>query len=498
MEPSFAGKKDQKEGIMFARLIRFFSGRSGRRPASQETPVSEPSPAPSVSGSERQVPELLVGRQPMVNNRREIIAYQLLFRRDHSGKASDLGDGFAATGEVILNTLNNMGLERVLGDALAFVKLDRSMLDNPVLDLLPERWIVLDLIDWENANAETLDHMKALRARGFRFALTNFQYRDSYRDLVRLADFVKLNVHALNEEGMRREVRYLRGHGVRLVAERVETEQDLKLARSLYMNYYQGYFFARPETLQMRRVDPQAERVLRLFNLVLSDVKPKQVAQQFKQDVALSYNLLRYINSPGMGVPKEVSSIHHAIVMLGRTRLARWLSLLMVRESRSSAVPAALLRTALVRARLCEVLGARTGLADRADHLFMTGLFSLLDLLYGTAESDLVSSLNLPEPIQKALVEDTGPYAPYLELARACEAFDTERMLLLSGKLAVSPGELNRLHDQAMQWAYEISARDAEETEAAQGKGQEDGEAVSPRDLGEGGRPAPDRSPHRP
>lgn len=473
---------------MLTRLIRLFRGRSpsASRPSVPSTSAAEPEPGESPP--ERRVPELLVGRQPVVNNRREIIAYQLLFRRDHSGRANELGDGFTATGEVILNTLNNMGLERVLGDALAFVKIGRQTLDNPILDLLPQRLVVLDLTDWDRADAVTLAQMRALRAQGFRFALTDFRYRDRYQDLIRQVDFVKLNVADLDEEGMRREVRHLRGHGVRLVAERVETEADLKLARSLYMNYYQGYFFARPETLQMRRVDPQAQRVLRLFNLVLSEVKPRQVAEEFKQDVALSYNLLRYINSPGMGVPKEVSSIHHAIVMLGRTRLARWLSLLMVRESRATAVPAALLRTALVRARLCELLGMETGLGDRGDHLFMTGLFSLLDLLYGASEADMVGSLNLPDPIRNALVDGTGPYAPYLKLARACEAFDTETMLRLAGQQGVSPARLNRLHDQAMQWAYEISSRDAEETGTGEEGGPEPGKESMGQKAEEGGR----------
>ncbi|MCP1726532.1 EAL and modified HD-GYP domain-containing signal transduction protein [Natronospira proteinivora] len=399
---------------------------------------------------------MFVGRQPIVNNRREIVAYQLLFRSDLATDVANVHDDMAATGDVLLNTLNNIGLERVLGNAVAFVKVPVDMLEHTLLEILPQRKIVLELPPDIRIDEPLLNRMVELKRMGYRFAMAHFRFDRNKKAFLDLLDFAKLSVGELSEAELKQEVKALRGYGLRLIAEMVESEEAFGRARSLFMNYYQGYFFARPETLHMRRVDPQAQRVARLFNLVLSDAPRDVIEMEFKQDVALSFNILRYINSPGMGVPEEVQTLQHALVMLGRNRLARWLSMMMIRDNKQSMAPKALLRTALIRARATELMGAPQVGAAYRDHLFMTGMFSMLDVLFGMSLEEAVGTLNLPGPIRQALVEKSGPYYPYLELARACDHFDVEAIRAGSRRLGIPLRQINRMQSEAMSWAWRM------------------------------------------
>lgn len=453
---------------LMRRIRTGFAGpsHSTATPVGQPQSVNGSSATPDASstetGSRPGLPELFVGRQPIVNNRREIVAYQLLFRSDLLTGTADVHDDVAATGDVLLNTLNNLGLERVLEDTVAFVKVPASMLEHPLLEILPQRKIILDLPARLAADEELLGRMRGLKKMGYRFAITDFRFSHSDTAFLDHIDFVKLDISAMSDEEARREVRGLRGRGLRLVAEKVEDESDFRTARSLFMNYYQGYFFARPETLHMRRVDPQAQRVARLFNLVLSDAPKDVIEGEFKQDVALSFNLLRYINSPGMGVPEEVQSMRHALVMLGRNRLARWLSMMMMRGGSKSMAPKALLRTALIRARVTEMLGASQLGSTHRDHLFMTGMFSMLDVLFGMSLVDAVGTLKLPDAIRQALVEGEGPYHPYLKLAKACDHFDVEAIRAGSRRLGLPLRRINHIQTDAMVWARHMDEQETE------------------------------------
>jgi EAL and modified HD-GYP domain-containing signal transduction protein len=294
--------------------------------------------------------------------------------------------------------------------------------------------------------------IRNLRIAGYRFALSGYHHRETLQPLLDQMDFVKLSVVDMDEAALRGEVRVLRGQGIRLIGENIDTEEDFKLARSLLMNCYQGEFFARRETLGIRRVDPNPERVTRLFNLVLSDAPREVIETEFRQDAVLSYNLMRYVNSPDVGISVEddVQSIQHAIALMGRKRLARWLNLLMLQGSRPHLIPEALLRRALIRARSSEQFAPENFNRLQRDHLFLTGLFSLLDVIYGQPIEGVVSGLRLPGDVRDALLEWKGPYYPYLALARACERDDTDKIRQWSRRLGIPLQRIRQIQSEPM------------------------------------------------
>ncbi len=412
---------------------------------------------PAVAATERfrsdlRLPELLVGRQPIINHRQDIIAYQLLFRTDHRVGPESVANNAGATADALFDTLN-MGFDRVIGDVPAFIRINSDLLGHPLLELLPARRIVLELGDWKRLSRRALERIKGLRSRGFRFAVTDFRYRADYEELLRLVGFVKLNVHELSEEGTRREVRYLRGRGVRMIAQGVQSEADLKLARSLLINLYQGPWFTRPEILRARRVEPERARVARLADLLHSGSGITALENEFRQDPVLLFNLFRYVHS-FRDTEADVHSIRKAIQVPGRKQLGLWLKLMLCRPQ-PDIHPEALIRSALVRGRFAGKLATAVGADDQEETLFLTGLFSVLDTLYGLPMHELLQALDLPEAMERALIRGEGPYGEYLETLRAFEIRNMSAMARQGHCLGIPLSRLGQLHEEATRWAHD-------------------------------------------
>ena len=217
-----------------------------------------------------------------------------------------------------------------------------------------------------------------------------------------------------------------------------------------------GWFFLQGNA-PAKQLSPSHAQLVRLLNLVRHNADIKEIEAVLKQDVALSYKLLRYINSAGFGLMCEIQSFRHAVTILGYNNLNKWLSLLLVTASRDPAAPA-LMQASIARGRLMERVAAP--FFDKADHdnLFITGAFSLLPALLGTSLGDLLGEMSLPEPITDALINNEGAYAPFLNLARACERFDPTRLQGLVGELTLDNESVNRALLSGLQFADSLQA----------------------------------------
>ena len=212
-----------------------------------------------------------------------------------------------------------------------------------------------------------------------------------------------------------------------------------------------GWFFLRGRPMA-EKLNPGHAQIVRVLNLVRRNAEVKEIETALKQDVALSYKLLRYINSAGFGLSCEIESFRHAVTILGYDKLNKWLSLLLVTASKDPMAPT-LMHTALTRARLMEQLGH--GLVDKSeyDNLFITGAFSMLDLLLGVTMDQALDAMHLPEPITDALLGNNGIYAPFLSLALACEGGEVASLAEQAGMLGLTGEQLNRAQLAALSFA---------------------------------------------
>lgn len=348
---------------------------------------------------------VFIARQPILDRNRTVRGYELLYRTGFMPRAP-VDDGETATARVALNALTEIGLDRVVGEQAAWINVTQEFLLQGLARSLPAKRVVLELLEYDAVDRRLLPLIADLRESGYTLALTNAIVTPETEPLLKLADVVKLDYVSLGADGLAREAQRLSSYGVTLVAEKVETNEEFELGLAAGCDLFQGYFFCRPELMRDRAITPNAVALLRLA-AALQDptLELAGVERLISSDVALSYRLLRYINSAYFGVRQQVASIMHAVALLGLQKVREWATLTTFTAVGDK--PPELFLTALIRARFCQLAGeARDG---PPEELFTIGLFSVLDALTDSTMETAVALLPFPQRICDALVNRTGP-----------------------------------------------------------------------------------------
>ena len=399
--------------------------------------------------------EAFIARQPIVDGKHQLMAYELLFRHSAEAKSAQIDSDMDAGLAVISNTLCNMGTDWLLKGKLAFVNMELSMLMSNFSSLLPHDKVVIEILETVVPSPEVLDRLAALKTEGYRFALDDFHPRAGSEKLLPFASFVKLDVLAWSPADLANVVRVLRKFPVKLVAEKVETQERFRHCTELGFEYFQGYYFAHPENLVSKVINPSHATVLQLLEKVRQGAEVKELEGLFKKDVALTFKLLRYINSAGFGLSCEVQSIRHAVSILGMQPLYRWLTLLLVTAGGSPTAPT-LSRTAITRGRLCELLGKNVLNRNEQDNLFIVGVFSLLPAFLEMPMEQVLERVVISDKIADALLDHSGIYGPFLALVEAMESGDQKQLEQLALSLMLSPNQVSEAHLQALAWVEQL------------------------------------------
>lgn len=412
-----------------------------------------PHPTPSLDAA-------FLGRQPILDRHQQLIGYELLYRGHGGATEAQFADGDAASLVVIASLLQDIGADQVLGGKLAFVNAGPETIgqDSPLV-LMPPSRTVIEYDPGRRPDAAGLQRLRALRRQGYGLALSFTSSALLRAPVFALASHVKVDVQRLPVRQLERVVRLLRAvDGTRvLVAEKVETREQAQACIEHGFDCLQGFYFARPETLTARRLEPARAAVLQAIKLLLRNADVGEVDTALKRDVGLSVKLLRYMNSAGVGPGTRIESLRHAIGLLGYTRLARWLTLLLAGSgSRRDPTAPLLARTAIARGRLMELLGERRFEPACVDHLFIAGTFSLLPAMLMVPMQTALAELELPEPVLEGLLHRRGAYAPYLKLAEACEDPSLAGVAGLCRQVGVAPRELNHAQLQAQAWVGQL------------------------------------------
>ncbi|MBS4098492.1 MAG: EAL domain-containing protein [Sulfuricella sp.] len=399
-----------------------------------------------------------IGRQPILDMKRRVVGHELLYRHDENASSARITNEFEACVKVVNNTLTNMNADWLLGDSAAFINITPELLDADPLDLLPSQRVVLEF-SVEQRNLATLPaQIEHTRDLGFRIALEDLLPRKHTQRLVEAADYIKLDVQRFDTRTLAKAVEHFRRYpALKLIAKKIETMQEYLACAELGFDYFQGYYLAHPETLSVKVINPTCTTVLELLNKVNANSDVGELETCFKQNMALSFKLLRYINCAGFG-NGQVQSIRHALAILGYRQLYRWLSLLLITSVSATRAPA-LIQMAIARGRFAELVGQPFLASRERDNLFIVGMFSMLDVVLETPLDSLVENLNLPQNIGDALRYRTGIYAPFLNLVEASENMDWKQVESLSQALHLPAENINQAHFEALVWAEQMVAR---------------------------------------
>lgn len=394
-----------------------------------------------------------VARQPIFELGRGLFGYELLYRRDGNVQRAD-GDDSHMSADVIATAMLGIGLRNLTGGGLAFVNFSNGQLQNESWTLFEPGDVVIELLEHVEHTPEIVEACRKMVAAGYRLALDDYVYSEQTKALLELASIVKIDVLGRPLEEIEAVVRELKPSGVRLLAERVETAAVRDACAKMGFQLFQGYLFSKPETLAKEDVSAGQISIIRLLNL-LQDPNTSDTLLEgaFAADVALSYKLLRIVNAASIG-GRGITSIPHAIRLVGRQTLHRWLAVILVASiGRKGEVTHELALTAITRARMCELVASNSAVARSSSSAFIVGLLSLLDVLLEVPMDKILSRLELADEVRSALLKRGGPLGTPLQLVESYEKAQWDEAKGLASEAAVPDDVIPALYLDALQWA---------------------------------------------
>jgi EAL and modified HD-GYP domain-containing signal transduction protein len=428
-------------------------------PTDQKTSMIDLSTNDSAAQALR-VREFYLGRQPILDRNQALFGYELLFRNGPVGPAhitSDLG----ATASVIAHA-SQLGMEKVIGDALGFVNVDADVIMSGIFGFLPREKVVLEIIETMHATQPVLNRMAELVSHGFSFALDDVRAETGHvQALLPMIEYVKMDMRNMPLARLMKLAPRFKQDGKKLVAEKVETREEFKNCLELGFDYFQGYYFAKPVIMSGKKLSPSQLAVMQLMTLVTSDVDNREIERAIKRDVSLALNLLRLVNTPAVGARQRIDSLSQAVTILGRRQLQRWLQIMLYAEpSKRGHSMTPLLMLATTRGRLLELLAHKLRPSERhaADVAFTVGIMSLMDTLFGIPMSEILAQIPVVEEVQDALMYRSGFFGELLKLAECIEQMEERESQIVPTlrELAMSTDELVELEMAAFEWSDNV------------------------------------------
>ena len=412
--------------------------------------------------------DVFLGRQPILDRKQQLFAYELLFRSGSAdtGNFASFIDGNQATATVIVNTFSELSLADALGPYQGFIKVDLGLLFSDLINALPPHAVVLEILDTVPQTPETIARCEQLRQAGYILAT---HVRPEALDLdgkplLKIAEVIKVDVSRVEPERLRQLAPALKCLRKTLLAEKVENNTQMRLCHELGFDLFQGYYFARPTVIEGKRLQSSETALLRLLGLISQDADTAAIEAVFKQEPVLTINLLRLTNSAGSGLATRITSLRHAITLLGRRQLLRWLQLLLYSGASSSAPAVSpLLQLAATRGRLMELLVDRTPDVrqcgrDLVDQAFMVGILSLMPALLGTGAGTVLAQLPLAAPVHDALGERRGVLGDLLTLVEALEDEARDKAAEVLQRLPdIDAACANSCLTRALSWANNLA-----------------------------------------
>ncbi|MBN2232031.1 MAG: HDOD domain-containing protein [Deltaproteobacteria bacterium] len=400
-----------------------------------------------------------IARQPIFDDRKRIYAYELLFRDGAAAGFTPGMDGDQATAKVLENTLLNIGMDVISGDRKAFVNFTRNLLLKRVPLLLPRENVVVEILEDVTPDEELLAACREIAAAGYLLALDDFIWMPELEPLIALAGIIKFDFRlSTMDEIIEYLARLPSGSPRRLLAEKVETNEEFEQARDLGFTLFQGYFFCRPEVVEGREISSsQLTRLQVMGELGRESFDFGTLEQIVSHDVSTSYKLLRYINSPFFAKPSPITSIRQALVYMGEQELRRFMALMTI-SSLAAGKPGELITISCIRGKFCELIGALPACRARPAELFTVGMFSLLDAIMDQPMSAIMAQLPLSDELKAALTEHRGMLAGYLALVIAWELGKWNAVSRIAARLHLDEAELPPLFAEACRWADAVAA----------------------------------------
>jgi len=385
-----------------------------------------------------------IARQPIFTTKQEIMGYELLYRKDLNALNAELFDDVSATAQVISGSLLEIGMDSMVGGNKAFINFPRAYLMNPSGVPLDKSQVVIEVLENSGFDALLLASLRKWVNAGYKLALDDFVYEPKLLPFVELATYIKLDLQGLGRDGFMQQMDALKDFKVKIIAEKIETWEEFNFCEVLGADYYQGYFFERPEVISKKATKVNSMTLLQLMAELLKadNLNVDELESIVSRDIGLVHKLLKFLNSPVSGLAASVDSVRLAIVLVGVDQLKALTNLLLMSELVGDRH--VLLETILLRAKHAELLSIKLG-HDHNEKYFLAGMLSMMDSCVGISLPEVLKQLPLPKEFTNAIIERNGNIGNVLDIV---EQFNKGHKVISS----VPIDDLKSSYVEALKW----------------------------------------------
>jgi c-di-GMP-related signal transduction protein len=399
--------------------------------------------------------DFFFARQPILDKTKAIFGYELLFRGSRQNSFnSDNGD--RATLDILSNALFHASFQEMVGGKHGLVNFTRELLFSDVILLFPAKHFIVEVLEDVVPDNEVIERCKHIKELGYKLALDDFVVKDLQHPLLPLADIVKVDFLQSDKPEREKIARKLLPSNITLLAEKVETEKDLRQGIDLGFKLFQGYFFSKPIMRTGKRLAPSQISGTQLIQAVYRDpCDYKEVSEIISRDMSLAYRMLKLANSPFFGIRGEVTSILHAILLMGSNWMKRFVSIISIGTAVNDKPPELALLS-LTRARIGEEIAPLIGYPEGSASLFLTGLFSLLDALLDSPMEEILAELPIAQDVKNALRGDPNLLSGVLNTIIAYEKADWDEFSSWARKIGLKESLFPPIYASSITWAKGI------------------------------------------
>lgn len=398
--------------------------------------------------------DIFIARQGIYDINDNVIAYELLYRDSLKNNFNPLIEENEATYSVIQN-ISSFGLDNLTDNKKAFVNFTEELIKENIATLLPNDKVIIEILENVNPTSDIIKSLIKLKDLGYVIALDDIDDFKSILNFIGIVDIVKVDFRLTNRE-IRKDIEFIcKKYNIDLLAEKIETKEELQEAKKLGYKYFQGYYYSKPSIFLGKDLSVKNTSIFMLLaELLKEEFNIDKVESIMKNDIALTYKFLKFINSSYFNFLQEVKSIKQAIVLIGRDELKKWLSIItfvsMSPENNEYA------KNIIIRAKFCEEIAREIKYKEEA-YAFMVGLFSNIHMMIEKDIEYVVKTLPLSIEIKNALLGNENILKNILDITIAYENIDKEEILRLSEKINIDKNKLVELYYKSIEWSDKIS-----------------------------------------
>jgi EAL and modified HD-GYP domain-containing signal transduction protein len=392
-----------------------------------------------------------IARQAILDRNKELYAYELLFRDGKKNCFPNIPPD-EATSRILTDSHLDLGLEDISAGKPVFINFHQDTLLHRFPTSLDSKKVVIEIVETVKPTVELIQACQTIKKLGYTIALDDHDFTPQWEALLPFTDIIKVDTVECDEQTMIDNVEKYRGSNIKLIAEKIETMEDFEKYRDMGFDYFQGYFFARPEVKKQKKLPTSKLSLIELIgasSAVEFDVD--KVSNIIERDVSLSYKLLRFINNPTVNKSNEISSLRHALNYMGQVEVKKFIALLALANLGDNK-PLELIHLSLIRAKFCELVAEAKFLNNNPPVGFLVGLFSLLDALLDQPMEEIVEKLPIDESIKQALCGKENELKPFLALIKAFEVGYWGRVVTVSEQLSLDVKLTQAFYNESLKW----------------------------------------------